>query len=49
MESHGSTGAAELVETHPNWAFGIAAAARGISLIVSGIHERIGLAAKANW
>jgi hypothetical protein len=28
---------------------GVAAAARGISLIVSGIHERTGLAAKANW
>ena len=28
---------------------GVAAAARGISLIVSGIHERTALPAKANW
>jgi hypothetical protein len=28
---------------------GVAAAARGVSLSVSGIHERTGLAAKANW
>jgi uncharacterized membrane protein HdeD (DUF308 family) len=28
---------------------GVAAAARGISVIVSGIHERTALAAKANW
>jgi uncharacterized membrane protein HdeD (DUF308 family) len=28
---------------------GVGAAARGISLIVSGIHERTGLAANANW
>jgi hypothetical protein len=28
---------------------GVAAAARGVSLIVSGIHERTSLATKANW